>query len=1025
MSRSRQVHTNFSGGVISKDAEARLDSPEYNSGLSEGKNIIIKTTGAMSRRPGTLFVNNYGSLEYMRMFPFIFNSNQKYIIILYLDEPDPIGAPGVYDGLVDIYRDGVLVLPGLVTPYNTEKKIREIDVAQSADTMVFAQGDHEPQLLRRLGADDSWEFIDAPLINTPCEGMACEDDGEPGTYVPPTCTDGSTPWCGTGKCTDDSDPTCATAFTLVTLMQWTDTNGWPQHVTFHQGRLWFAGSNTYPQSVWSSKSQDFFNFDVGIGDPADSIQETLDTDFINPITSIYSGGRLMLFTSGAEFYNPAHVLTPTSSAWLRQTTYGSSARVNPQSVDGTVLFLDNTERIFRQFTYNDTINGYDAPSISSESEDLIKAPIAMGAMRGGVQEASNFVYVVNGDGTMAVLNLSKAYKVNAWVTWETQGFYQDVMDLDRELYILVKRYVDVAGVLELQWMLELVNQASLTDSGSINESLTETTITAVGKNDDNFFGVYQEPNSDRGKVVIVMGGAVVYKADWLKYDPLSDVINTEDVRYGAGNVFNVDEDVRELYFDPEVGYRWYMHVVSSLQLENRAHNYIDGLTHLIDQDVVAVLDGNAFMDEMVVPGDTQDTVENTYPDGVDWLYDTALGTETFIQSDKVDGAVVKWRAWYEGIFYDNLIDTQWGLLISGDAGVTGSEYLQLGVEEESTLWDNPIVFSSDDTVTAGVDFPALADFDICLVGGGGGGAQRYTSSGRAGGGHASALVQSSLNVPYAESVLVSIGAGGTASASSPGGSGGSSSFGSYATAPGGAGGSTTENSFDGNNELVVSPCGGDFYNGTQYYADEGLYIIGGGQASAFGHGGDSSSSVSELPTNGGIGAGGGADAWCCGDPGFDNPGEGGPGIIKIYPVNSDTTSTYRTRKMVLATTTVTDGVVMFPDDPYRVGEAGLFFDVKATSLPINVSAGGGSLVNEPKRLVAITAKMVDTQGLTINGISIPERQFGEEVFDRAMPRITGATKIRLLGYNRDTRVYISQDTPMPMTLASLDIEVNY
>jgi len=129
--------------------------------------------------------------------------------------------------------------------------------------------------------------------------------------------------------------------------------------------------------------------------------------------------------------------------------------------------------------------------------------------------------------------------------------------------------------------------------------------------------------------------------------------------------------------------------------------------------------------------------------------------------------------------------------------------------------------------------------------------------------------------------------------------------------------------------------------------------------------------------------------------------------------------------MVLVGVEVTDGIVIFPEDPYILGEAGLFFDVKAVTLPINVSAGGGSLINEPKRVVAVTAKFLETQGLEINGISIPERQFGEEVFDREVPKLSGIDKIRLLGYNRDTRIYISQDTPMPMTLLSLDIEVNY
>jgi len=1027
MSRSRQTHTNFSAGVISPEAEARIDSPVYTAGLSEGRNVIIKTTGGLARRPGSLFMRDYGTTEHMRIFPFIFNNDQKYVIVIYLDEPDPVGAPGVYDGLIDVYRDNVLVLPGLVTPYNTERKIREIDTAQSADTMVFVQGDHEPQLLRRLGADNNWEFVDAPIINPPCESMMCEDDGAPGTFVDPTCTDGSTPYCGSGECADGTPPTCAVDFTLVTLLQWTDINGWPRHVTFHQGRLWFAGSTTYPQSVWASKAQDFYNFDVGVGDPADSVQETLDTDFINPIQSIFSAGRLMVFTSGAEFFNKSAVITPTTSAWLRQTTYGSSTTVRPVSVDGSVLFLDNTERIFRQFTYNDTIDGYDSPSISSESEHLIKAPVAMGEMRGGVSEPSNFVYVVNGDGSMAVLNVAKAYQVNAWVAWETQGFYQDVMDLDRELYVLVKRYVyNELAELELHWMLELVTKKALTDSASINESLTETTITGLGKSDTNFFGVYYAPNSNDGKVVIVMDGVEVYRADFLKNNPLEEVRNVEDIAYSSGNVFNVDEKVRELYFDVEVGYRWYMHTVSSLQLVNHSHNYIDGLTHLIGQEVVAVLDGNAYMDEIVVPGDTQDTVENSYPDGVEWEYDETAGAETYILRHTSDNTTIAVEAFYNGVHYGNLQKSQHGYLISGVDGQAGAEYLQEGVNESTNPLESEFTFSDSGSFNV-LEAMTTINYEVIGAGGAGGGGEGGTGSlegqsgDGSGGGGAGVYMSGVLNVVGGEVINFTIGKTGSVGA---GGAGADSCSGSPGQGTAGKPGVETVMTHNATTVTSGGGYGGILHAGLGSNGAPGeSSTLGGGGAQGAGSGG-----IGGTATGYGAGGGGGAGGnhHSCDDG--DNGGAGGPGstgVVKLVAPQSLVDFKHRTRKMVLVGVEVTDGIVIFPEDPYILGEAGLFFDVKAVTLPINVSAGGGSLINEPKRVVAVTAKFLETQGLEINGISIPERQFGEEVFDREVPKLSGIDKIRLLGYNRDTRIYISQDTPMPMTLLSLDIEVNY
>ena len=128
--------------------------------------------------------------------------------------------------------------------------------------------------------------------------------------------------------------------------------------------------------------------------------------------------------------------------------------------------------------------------------------------------------------------------------------------------------------------------------------------------------------------------------------------------------------------------------------------------------------------------------------------------------------------------------------------------------------------------------------------------------------------------------------------------------------------------------------------------------------------------------------------------------------------------------MQLQEVTVTDGVVTF-DEQYYIGQAGLYFPVIAKTMPLNVDAGAGSLVNEPKRIVSITSRFKDTQGVVVNGIEIPERYFGEDALDKAPRLLTGIEKNRHLGYNRETSVTITQNDPMPFTLLSIDVEINY
>jgi len=94
--RSRTVKTNFKGGVLSPDAIAREETPEYNNSLLAGENVIVETMGGLSRRAGTLFIKDYGAQEIVRILPFMFNIDQKYLIVFTIDE-------------IEIFHDGVSV----------------------------------------------------------------------------------------------------------------------------------------------------------------------------------------------------------------------------------------------------------------------------------------------------------------------------------------------------------------------------------------------------------------------------------------------------------------------------------------------------------------------------------------------------------------------------------------------------------------------------------------------------------------------------------------------------------------------------------------------------------------------------------------------------------------------------------------------------------------------------------------------------------------------------------------------------
>jgi len=207
----------------------------------------------------------------------------------------------------------------------------------------------------------------------------------------------------------------------------------------------------------------------------------------------------------------------------------------------------------------------------------------------------------------------------------------------------------------------------------------------------------------------------------------------------------------------------------------------------------------------------------------------------------------------------------------GDEQVYGEHFkYQLTAGNTITL-----TITADSTLMAGIDFPADIDISLCMCGGGGGGSSRENNDGVTGGGHRGAIVSQSVNLPYGESVVVTIGGGGagTGGGHYNGGAGGQTTFGVHLTALGGAGGVTHAADYDSGTVPFISPCDGLTYmDGLDGSRPQG------GQAGAFGNGG--ASAYESTGGSGGIGAGGGAVTGSYGGSEWTGPGGRGQIVLK-------------------------------------------------------------------------------------------------------------------------------------------------
>lgn len=379
--RTTTIQHSFNGGILSPTAFGRVDIAKYYSSVADALNANSHPHGGMPKRAGLRYIDTLAGDG--RLVRFAFNISQAYILVF-------------TNNNVAIYQDDAKV-QDVVTTYTTAE-VKEIGYAQSADTMVITHEDHIPRALVRNSVTGVWSISDITLTNIP-------------TYD-----------YGSG------------AEAVVSA-----TRGWPKVCTFFEARLWFAGLKSRPQTILGSKTNDFYNLNLGTGLPDEAIYDTLDTDQINPIVNIFPGRQLQVFTEGGEFGNTSAPITPEDSTWKRSTNYGSKAGIRPEILDGATLFIDRTGRNLREFVFSFAEDGYTAQSASTLAYDIINSPIDATIIRGTDEDISNLVLLVNTDGTMAVFNTLRIEEVAGWTRWNTQGEFISAEALYDDTYYIVNR----------------------------------------------------------------------------------------------------------------------------------------------------------------------------------------------------------------------------------------------------------------------------------------------------------------------------------------------------------------------------------------------------------------------------------------------------------------------------------------------------------------------------------------------------------------------------------------------------------
>ena len=529
MSRIQQYQSSFTVGELDPLLRGRIDLQQYYSSVDVADNVIFEPQGGFSRRPGLKFlldITSDNAANGTLLIPFEFSTTQNFMILATAQNTtSTIRFRFFADGLLltNINGSGNDYLDYSVgTLYEVSNfDISKLYFTQSADTLILTHENFAPFKIVRGANNTTWT---ASALSLTIPKLATSlSTTNPLSTITPSAVDGAIKITssssqfsesmvdqyinalndfGRARITKFVSATVVEAVTEVPFFNtdglensnatspvtrnwevesghedaWSNTRGWPRTCSFHEGRLYFGGSATFPNTLFGSKVSDFFNFKPAEALDDDAIIVTLSTDSVNAINALRSGRDLQIFTSGAEFFVPQADLdpiTPSNITVKSATRRGSKFGIRPQAAEGGTLFIQRQGKALREMLFSDVELSYVANNISLLSSHMIVDPQRMALRAATDTTEGDLLLIVNGSsstgyradsagftGTIAAFMLNRPQQIVAPSSFTTDGDFVDVgVDLE-DVYVVVKRTIGGST----KYYLELFDDDRTTDA---------------------------------------------------------------------------------------------------------------------------------------------------------------------------------------------------------------------------------------------------------------------------------------------------------------------------------------------------------------------------------------------------------------------------------------------------------------------------------------------------------------------------------------------------------------------------------
>ena len=471
-----KTQNSFADGEVSPEFFAR----DNLNGLSRLENMDVLSGGGLRRRRGLASVAELSSDA--RLIPFSVSESAEYLLVL-------------TNGHVLVYQGNTRVAD-LLSPWNYAA-LAKLQYAQRFGTMIFVHPDYQPYVLEQTdGAFDlsvfSFERNDSDMsINMPfmkfddTDGINITVSSNASGNNFATFTTNKAHWTSDdeggrllmlGKqwlITEYVSPTVVYATTNSTytipsssVYDWAESafsarRGWPCSITFHQDRLIFGGSRSWPGGIWMSRVGNHKNFNVGTGLDDEAIFITLLSQQRQQICTVVSSDNLQILTNVGEWAISSKPLTPSAIDIKQHTSVGSVASryLPPQKIEGATVFMSAGKKDIRELSLDQLGEYYNANDLCAAAKHLMNDPVDL-----SYNPDTRQLFVVMANGDMAVLNQNSALGISAWGQYKTQGQFKSVATVGGETYVVVCRDDD--------FYLEKFSDSVLNDAGQYGFSFT-------------------------------------------------------------------------------------------------------------------------------------------------------------------------------------------------------------------------------------------------------------------------------------------------------------------------------------------------------------------------------------------------------------------------------------------------------------------------------------------------------------------------------------------------------------------------